>query len=121
MRKSHKIFFMTLQHDIGKRIRAFRKAQGLNQSDLAKLVGCDQAHISRLEKGHSEGTPTQLYNIAQVLGTTVGILFGELPPDTSENLKQLSHDLDSLSPEARATFEAAIHLLAQSQNIKKAM
>ena len=30
----------------------FRKAHGLTQTDLAKMLGCSQQLVSRIEKGH---------------------------------------------------------------------
>ena len=62
---------------IGARIRAARKARALAQSQLGKLVGLDQAHISRLESGAYEGSPSQLLAIAQALGVSTAVLFGE--------------------------------------------
>ncbi|RML91311.1 helix-turn-helix domain-containing protein [Pseudomonas savastanoi] len=40
---------------IGVRVRAFRKAHGFNQDQLAELVGCEKMTISRYERG--VGTP----------------------------------------------------------------
>jgi len=62
---------------IGARIRAARKARQLAQSQLGRLVGLDQAHISRLEAGNYEGSPAQLLAIAQALGVSSTVLLGE--------------------------------------------
>lgn len=37
--------------EAGQRIRALRKSRGLNQTQLAKLVGVDQSTVSDIERG----------------------------------------------------------------------
>ena len=65
-----------IQH-YGARIRGFRQAKNLTQGELGKMAGIDQAHLSRLENGVAEGTPTQLATLTQVLGITMSDLFGD--------------------------------------------
>lgn len=65
-----------VQH-YGARIRGFRQSLNLTQGELGKLAGIDQAHLSRLETGVSEGSPMQIAEIARVLGVTMSDLFAD--------------------------------------------
>jgi transcriptional regulator with XRE-family HTH domain len=64
--------------DIGKRIRAERKAQGLSQDVLARRADVNLAVINRLERGASTNPhTTTLVAIADALGVPVGALLEE--------------------------------------------
>lgn len=41
-------------------IKNFRKARGWSQAELAKQLGCDQATVSRLERGSAVARPVEL-------------------------------------------------------------
>lgn len=41
-------------------IKSFREARGWSQSELAKQLGCDQATVSRMERGASVARPIEL-------------------------------------------------------------
>lgn len=56
---------------MGEKLKAARKAAGLTQAQLAKLVGCDQNHISRWEKGTHEPGVLIVKKMAQVLGCSM--------------------------------------------------
>lgn len=61
---------------VGKLIHDARVAAGLTQEQLARLIGSDQAVISRLEDADYEGhTLTMLRRIARALGKTLDIRF----------------------------------------------
>jgi ribosome-binding protein aMBF1 (putative translation factor) len=61
---------------IGMLIYNARTAAGLTQSQLAKLIGTDQAVISRLEDADYEGhSLTMLRRIAHALGKKIEIRF----------------------------------------------
>ncbi len=49
---------------IGDRLKKMRKASGMSQTELAKILDCDQASISRLESGIQGISATQLVTIA---------------------------------------------------------
>lgn len=51
----------------GDRVREWRKAKGLSQSQLGELVDATSATISRLESGHRKLTPHWLSRIARAL------------------------------------------------------
>ncbi|WP_416366175.1 helix-turn-helix transcriptional regulator [Sphingomonas aerolata] len=50
-----------------------RRALGLSQAKLAKMVGVTQPTIGKLEAGISLGS-SYIHKIARALGTTAGIL-----------------------------------------------
>lgn len=59
------------------RLKTSRRSQGLTQRQLAELVGTDQSHISRLEKGEKGATTQMLTRIARALGLTLSELLGD--------------------------------------------
>lgn len=61
---------------VGQLIHDARQAAGLSQTQLAKMVGTDQAVISRLEDADYEGhSLTMLRRIAEALGKKLDIRF----------------------------------------------
>lgn len=61
---------------VGQLIHDARQAAGLSQTQLAKLIGTDQAVISRLEHADYEGhSLTMLRRIAAALGKRLDIRF----------------------------------------------
>ena len=59
------------------RLRAARKTKGLSQAELAKRVGTDQAHISRMESGETGVSLDIITRIAKELGITVSHMVGD--------------------------------------------
>jgi len=57
-------FSVSLNLQIGPRIRSARKAKGLTQSEISRQTGLDQAYILRLENGSAEGSTAQFLAIA---------------------------------------------------------
>lgn len=59
---------------IGHIISKLRKDAGLSQADLAKKIGCDQAYISKIERGRQHISINVLTNIAAALGARVEVV-----------------------------------------------
>lgn len=57
------------------RIHEFRKAKGLQQADLAELVGARRETIGKLENGRYNPSLKLAMDIAKVLGRSVEELF----------------------------------------------
>lgn len=55
----------------GARIRQLRKAQGINQPDLAQRVGITPGYLSEVEIGKRLASEALYRQIAAVLGTTL--------------------------------------------------
>lgn len=59
-------------------LRTLRIKQELSQNELARMVGVTQGYISALEVGRKENPSIKvLSKIAEVLGTSVGVLISE--------------------------------------------
>ena len=81
--------------NIGKRIRDTRKNRGLNQTELAKIVGVNPQTICKYEKQVVTNIPVdQLCKIAKALNTSVAYLIGEEddPDYKSLGLRPLNKD-----------------------------
>ena len=58
---------------IGRRIREVRIQRGMSQAKVAELVGCNDSHISNIEKGDKISLTT-LVAVADALGVTADVL-----------------------------------------------
>jgi transcriptional regulator with XRE-family HTH domain len=58
----------------GNEIRLYRVAKGINQHELARLIGSNISRISRLERHLVKIRPEEAENLAEVLGTKVELL-----------------------------------------------
>lgn len=59
----------------GARIRELRKSRGLNQAELAEIIGVDAKHVSRMETGQTFPYPDKLDMLAGALGVQIKELF----------------------------------------------
>lgn len=65
---------------VGQRLRAIRVAQGLSQTELAKLLGITQSNVSGLERGVRSLTIHQVAKLATALDvSTDELLLGRSP------------------------------------------
>jgi len=60
---------------VGKRIRFKRKMVGLTQSDLGEKVSLTFQQIQKYEKGENRVSASKLFQIAQILKTSVSFFF----------------------------------------------
>ena len=58
-------------------IREARCKLGMNQTELAEIMGVTQSAVSHWETGESMPTASQIPKLAEVLKTKVSVLFGE--------------------------------------------
>lgn len=58
-------------------VRDLRNKLGLNQTEFGMLVGIDQRHISRIERGTHKPSLKTLLKIANACGVDVAIFFAE--------------------------------------------
>lgn len=64
---------------IGKRIREVREQRGLNQTDVAEMVGCKQADVQRIEAGTVRNSKylapiLKLFNLSENTQATVPVV-----------------------------------------------
>ena len=63
-----------LRSVMGRRVRELRRRRGLSQAQLADVLGCRQAWISKVESGQSRISPSQLRSLSLVLGVSADFL-----------------------------------------------
>lgn len=63
--------------DIGARVREARARSRMSQAHLAELVELDQSAVSRIENGDRAVATHELFDLAEALGTTTGVLLGQ--------------------------------------------
>jgi transcriptional regulator with XRE-family HTH domain len=90
-----------LETRIGAQIRAFRKAKGYTQAELAELSGVDNMTISRLENGVRTPTVEHLLKLADVLEVNTSRLLGEGELTVSSDAIALAKAMDGLNAEQR--------------------
>ncbi len=63
---------MKVHNDVGMRIKALRKENGLSQTEFAKAVGISQPHLSRVENGYENISKSVQELIAIRFSSSVG-------------------------------------------------
>lgn len=64
------------KYTLAERLKAYRKAFKMSQTELAEKVGCDQTSISAWERGRSIPNADVLIDISDKLGLSVSELCG---------------------------------------------
>ena len=64
---------------LGQRIRTFRLAKGLTQTELGELVGLTQRQITYYEAAEGSPTPEMIVRFAEVLDVSTDELLGRRP------------------------------------------
>ena len=82
------------QNNIGQRIRAARKQKGINQTELANLLGNRDRTIQKYESGEIEVSIAMINELAKVLDTTSTFLIGY--EHDEKNILSLSDIMDFL-------------------------
>lgn len=86
--------------DIGRRVAAERKRQGLTQAETARRARMAPAHLAYLEEHPADASLASLISLAAALGTNVAALLGggaDLPPGQGKAL--LNPQLRDLDPD----------------------
>ena len=58
---------MGKDNSIGEKIKQLRKAKGYTQEELAEIIGIDNKHLSRIEKGYHSPKYSIMQKLAQAL------------------------------------------------------
>lgn len=85
--------------DIGEKIKILRKARGLTQEQLAELIGIDEKHLSRLEKGYHSPNYTLIKKLALALDI-------KLFPDIEQNYANIQPQ-DKITKKVLNIFKSA--------------
>ena len=67
--------------ELGRRIRAQRKAIGQTQEQLALLANVDRSYFGSVERGERNVTFTTLCTLCEALRCDVASLTADLPPE----------------------------------------
>jgi transcriptional regulator with XRE-family HTH domain len=86
---------------VGQRIRAYRLARKMTQSQLGKKIGVSFQQIQKYERGANRLGSSRLLRVADVLGLPVAALFGEGHAGLSDNLGEALTSLLSQPQAAR--------------------
>lgn len=86
---------------LGERIKEQRKRCGLSQEKLAELAGVSRQAVTKWEMDQSAPSTKNLFNLAEIFGTTVDLLVGA---ETSN----------------KETHEEQIHSISEIEKLKKA-
>lgn len=93
--------------DLGQRLTALRKAQGLTQAQLAQELDISQQLVAFYERGHRRVPIDLMHDLARVLGVSVEELFGRANGSAKRGpTPKLQRQLERLSrlPKAKQKF-----------------
>ena len=102
--------FDELTRQIGIRIQALRKKQGLSQEGLAEAIDRSTDTVSNIERGFSSTQIITMFQIASVFDVTMAELFDVGPPRPLDKVRRKLIDqlLELLAAEDSNTIEAVI-------------
>lgn len=115
------LYMNTKSETFGKRLAAIRKARGLTQRDLAKLVGISNRMIAYYEAQTERPPAAKLDTLAKTLCVSTDELLGVKPakslifPENSRLWKRLKI-VDTLPPKAQKQIVEYAEMLAKVQN-----
>lgn len=75
---------MTLEREIGARMRARRRQLHLSQAELAEKLGVSFQQVQKYERGANRVAASTLITAAEALGVSIGWLAGEDTPPHGE-------------------------------------
>ncbi|NNN18756.1 MAG: helix-turn-helix transcriptional regulator [Acidimicrobiaceae bacterium] len=96
---------------VGRIVEHHRKQQGIHQEAVAQTVGISQSAYSRLEKGQTAMSVTQLRLIAEVLNTTPERLL-QHTAQYANQLRAQGVDVTDEKPNSAAGVLIALGILA---------
>ena len=65
----------SIKKRFGVRLKELRESKGMNQEQLAEIVGLESRHISRIETGKSFTSIENIEKIANALNIDINLLF----------------------------------------------
>lgn len=112
---------------LGQRIRTFRLAKGLTQTELGELVDLSQRQITYYEAAEGSPSPAMLVRLAEVLDVTTDELLGRRSsspsPVAATRHMRLLHQfkqLEQLPPEERKAVLKMIDAFASRPRKRRA-
>lgn len=99
--------------EVGTVIRSARERNGLDQAELAALAGTSQAHVSRIERGHTSPSVETAARLLRVMGERL-LLDGRPLPRGNRSATELRAEFDRTTPADRLAQAAALSYLLTS-------
>ena len=90
---------------VGKQVRLLRILLGMNQTALGAAIGLTFQQIQKYEDGTNRIAASRLYELAKVLGVSIGSFFEEIPPEFSEGQSADFPRSDADFPTKRETLQ----------------
>ena len=101
--------------ELGKRIRKYRKAAHLTQSNLAEIVECSDGHISQIERAVGIPSLETVVRIANALQVSLDqLVVGSLEEPEKYFLREIAFRINAYPPEKRIGACEAINMYLDS-------
>jgi transcriptional regulator with XRE-family HTH domain len=83
---------------LGRRVAEARRSRGLSVAKLAEAAGVSKAYVHQIENGDCPRPSAQvLFDIAQVLGTSIAHLLGRAPAEPEPGAANIPDELRMLA------------------------
>jgi len=107
LNKKYDLVRSPLDKELGARIRACRKLRAMSQKELATKSGVSFQQIQKYELGSNRVSSSRLQRIADALGITPAVLFGQ-EADANDGVPKDAKELETFaaSAEGRELNEA---------------
>ena len=92
-RQSMSLVHLIFMQEFSQKLIDARRKAGLSQADCAHLLGVSQAHVSRLERGRTVPSVTDLCGVAILFGRTMELLVEPLFKDRALSIRQRLFEL----------------------------
>ena len=103
---------------IGQRIKSARLEQGLNQTELGKLVGCSNNHMSHIEIGQTKVSLSMLLRISYVLKKDLNYFLLDTPYAKRESIVngEIAQKLEKCNSTTLVAISRMIDILIEQQS-----
>lgn len=103
---------------IGQRIKSARLEQGLNQTELGKLVGCSNNHMSHIEIGQTKVSLSMLLRISYVLKKDLNYFLLDTPYAKRESIVngEIAQKLEKCNSTTLVAVSRMIDILIEQQS-----
>ena len=103
---------------IGQRIKSARLEQGLNQTELGKLVGCSNNHMSHIEIGQTKVSHSMLLRISYVLKKDLNYFLLDTPYAKRESIVngEIAQKLEKCNSTTLVAISRMIDILIEQQS-----
>ena len=115
---------LSVDKEVGRRLREFRRSKGFTQAELGERLGISYQQVQKFERGVNRVGAGRLQLISSVLGVPPKYFFPEcafhvLPPAESDDEYPEYLDVTALSPAKQRLINAALGLV--DEDIKMLM